>query len=423
MTVNSRHRLGEPGWAIVAAVGILYTIGLLCIYATEAAAGGVPANTIKQIVYLAAGIAVSIVIVRLGFGFFSRHAYLIFALALLSLVPLVLARYVPMDSVIPHRRGAHRWIKLPMFQLQPSEFMKVAHVIGLAAYLRYRRTYRTFWGLMIPLAASLVPMFLILLEPDLGTALLMWPVLLIMLYAAGAKARHLAMVDCVSAAMIPLFWVQLKPYQRSRIAGVLLQSETLRDRIIAHPQRYELLSTPRQAREWEVGTGMQLVRSKAALGSGGVTGQGWGRGTYVQYNFLPDKHNDFIFAIIGHQWGLAGCLLVLACFVIIVLAGMEIASATNEPFARLLAVGIVALMASQAAINIGMTIGLMPVTGMTLPFVSYGGSSLLTNFIGVSLLLSVARYRPYLLADRPFEFGRNADREKLVRPSPAYRQH
>jgi rod shape determining protein RodA len=226
----------------------------------------------------------------------------------------------------------------------------------------------------------------------------------------------------VAVCLAPVMWFQLHAYQRGRITGVLFQSDEIRERIIEEPEKYAFLGTPRQAREWEVGIGMQLVRSKVALGSGGLMGNGWGEGTFVEYNFLPDKHNDFIFAIVGHQWGLVGCLRVLGCYAIIVIAGMEIAACTIEPFGRLLVVGVVALIATQVIINVGMTVGLMPITGMTLPFVSYGGSSLLTNFLGLGFLVSVSRHRPYILADRPFEFGRAGPPDTPIKPAPTFRR-
>ena len=154
---------------------------------------------------------------------------------------------------------------------------------------------------------------------------------------------------------------------------------------------------------WQMNQGYQLRQSKVALGTGGLTGKGYGQGTFVRYNLLPEKNNDFIFAVIGHQWGYVGCLLVLAAYGAIVLFGIEVATVTNEPFGRLLAVGVIVLIVFQALINIGMTIGLAPITGMTLPFVSAGGSSLWANFIGLGLMLNVAKRRPMVIANPPFE--------------------
>ena len=413
--------LTQPAWAVLLSVTALYIIGLLCIYATEFHRQALPVNTIKQIVTLLGGVGLSFVVLRMDYRWFARHAAIIVTFAVLALIPLVLARWLPFGGLIPNRRGSYRWIQLPYFQLQPSEFMKLAYIVGLAAYLRFRKNYRTFRGLLIPVLASMPPMFLILLEPDLGTVILMMPVLFIMLYAAGAQMKHLAALILIAAAAAPIGWLSLHDYQKSRVLGVLLQSDALRQKVINQPEAYRWIASVQQAKQWEVDSGMQLLRSKAALGSGAVTGQGWGNGTFVEYNFLPDRHNDFIFAIVGHQWGLVGCVILLLCFSLIVLGGMEIAAETAEPFARLLAVGVVALIAAQVTINVGMTLGLMPITGMTLPFVSYGGSSLLTNIIGIALLISVSRHQPFLLAERAFEFAPPPEQTAQLRPLPSYR--
>jgi rod shape determining protein RodA len=208
----------------------------------------------------------------------------------------------------------------------------------------------------------------------------------------------------IGIALAPIGWGQIKGYQRARVTAVLLQSDRLRQAIIDQPDSYGFLAGRRQAIEWAAASGYQLVHSKNAIGSGGVLGQGWGQGVYVRSALLPDRHNDFVFALIGHQFGWAGCLLVLACYLVIVVSSAWIASATVEPYGRLLAVGVLTLIAAQMIINVGMTIGLMPITGMTLPFVSYGGSSMLTNFAAVALLISVSQHQPFLLETRPFEF-------------------
>lgn len=399
-------RLTAEGWAIAAAVGLLGAIGLACIGATEHAAGETYRNTSKQVFFFAGSIVASLVILRIGYQPIAQYAYPIFGLALLLLIPPFVARVTHFEfgGLVPERRNTYRWIQLPGFALQPSEFMKVAYMLALAWYLRYRKNYRTVAGLLTPLVMSAVPMVLILFEPDLGTTLQTVPVLFVVLFVAGARVKHLALIMLTGLVLVPIGWSRIAPYQRARVSLVLMQSEDLRAKVIAQPQRYAWLATPRQAARWTNDDGYQLIASKAALGSGGVTGHGWGQGTYVEYNTLPEKHNDFVFAIIGHQWGLIGCLVVLACYTAIALAGLRVATATTEPFARLLAVGVVTLIASQALMNIGENIGLMPITGMTLPFVSFGGSSLLTNFIAVALLISVSQHRPFLLADKPFEF-------------------
>jgi len=351
-------------------------------------------------------LAVAAMVLQVGYQRIAPYSYILFGLALLLLVPPLAAKilHTTFGGLVPARNGAYRWINLPGFQLQPSEVMKVGYVLALAWYLRYRKNYRRFAGLIPPFVISIVPLTMILLEPDLGTVLMLLPVLFAMLFMAGAKLAHLSVIVLAGLALAPLGWNQIHDYQRLRISAMMLQSDSLRKAVIEHPEDYRHLATKRQASEWAAGSGYQLVHAKNAIGSGGVTGHGWGGGIYCENPLLPDRHNDFVFAVVGQQWGLLGCLLVLACYVTIGVSGTVIASTTTEPFARLLAVGVVALILSQALINIGMTMGLMPITGMTLPFVSYGGSSLLTFSVALALLVSVSQHRPYLLSTRSFEF-------------------
>lgn len=403
--------LTSPGWLIVAALSVLLAIGLASIAVTDthyASGHDGPRNAAKQCIFVFFSVVAAGFVLRIGYQEIAKHAYLIFVLSLLTLVPLLVARLLQsgFGGLTAPRNGAYRWINLPGFQLQPSEFMKVAFLIALAWYLRYRRNYRRFGGLMLPFVISAIPLALILLEPDLGTALLLIPVLFIMLFMAGARLRHLAIMGLIGVAAVPFAWERLKDYQRLRVTAVLLQSEDLRQAVIERPEKYGWLAKRRQAVEWAGSSGFQLVHSKNAIGSGGLFGTGWGRGTYVNNTLLPDRHNDFILSIIGHQWGAVGCLLVLACFAVIVVAGVRIASVTTDPFARLLAVGVVALISTQVIINVGMALGLLPITGMTLPFVSYGGSSLLSNFLAIALLVSVSQHRPFLLANKPFDYQR-----------------
>jgi len=407
--MNPTRDLTKPGCVIAGAVSILLAIGLATIYVTDthyAAGHDGPANAARQFVYILASLVVVAIIIRLGYHAVLRHTYLLFALATLFLVPPLIAKltHSNLGGFVPSRNGAHRWIQLPGVQLQPSEFMKVVYVLTLAWYLRYRNNYRRLGGLLLPFLIFAIPLGLILIEPDLGTVLLLIPVLFVMLFVAGARLRHLALIATIGIAAVPFAWDRIEAYQRLRVTAVLLQSESLRRDVIAHPDRYHRLATRRQALEWSAGTGYQLVHSKNAMGSGGMLGYGWGRGPYVEYPLLPDRHNDFVFAVVGHQWGFFGCVTVLLCYFAITLAGVRIASATPDPSGRLLAVGIVTLIGTQAVVNMGMSSGLIPTTGMTLPFVSHGGSSLLSGFMCLGLLISIARHRPFTLAAQPFEF-------------------
>ncbi len=413
------HDLTEPGWFIAAAMAILLTMGLACIYTTDThyvAGNDGPGNAAKQLALACVGAVAAYAVLYVGFHEVARHAYLIFGICLVLLIPPVVAHLTQstLGGLAAPRNGAYRWLHLPGYQLQPSELMKVGFLLALAWYLRYRKNYRNIDGLLMPFAISIVPFGLILLEPDLGTVLLLICVLFGMMFMAGAKIKHLLMVALFGVVMLPVAWGHIKDYQRLRVSSVLLQIPSLRQDVIDHPEKYQSLATKRQAMEWAASSGYQLVHSKNAIGSGGLIGQGFGNGVYVNSSLLPDRHNDFVFSLIGHQWGLLGCGIVLICYTVIALSGVRIASATTDPFGRLIAVGVVTLLISQVLINIGMTIGLLPITGMTLPFVSYGGSSLLSNFVAAALLISVSQRRPFLLADKPFDYARRMDRTTLV---------
>jgi rod shape determining protein RodA len=245
-------------------------------------------------------------------------------------------------------------------------------------------------------------MVLILLEPDLGTVLLMMPILFTMLFVAGAKVKHFLIIVLMAALISPLLWYKMENYQRIRISSVLLQSSWIRQKAEQNPTLGNILvGTKFSEKKWKSDWGWHLIRSKYAVASGGAKGYGFGRGPFVKYDFLKDRHNDFIFAIIAHQWGFWGCLAVLGLYVIIVGCGLEIAGHNTDPFGKLLAVGIVAMFAVEVIVNMSMTVGLMPITGLTLPLVSYGGSSLLVSTASVGLLNNVGRCRPFSLARKP----------------------
>jgi rod shape determining protein RodA len=304
--------------------------------------------------------------------------------------------------------------------------MKIVYVLALAWYLRYRRNFRTLFGLVAPFVLTLIPMALILIQPDLGTVLLFLPVLFAMLYSAGAKVKHLSIIVLLALLSAPFFWFQIKSYQRLRVIGVVLQSQKLRDYLIEHPKVWEAIIGQRTVQdadeaakwrseltEWDRQSGYQLMRSKTAIGSGGLLGQGWNKGVFVEYDFLPEKHNDLIFAMIGHQWGLLGTVLVILCYAAIVIIGFDVATLTNDPFGRLVAVGLSTMLAAQAITNLCMAVGIGPITGITLPFVSAGGSSIISSFLCIGLLISVAHRRPMLIANPPFVFDEEAERYQV----------
>ncbi len=373
-------------------------------------------ETTRQLAWMMLGLAGMVASVLIGYQRLGRIAFPVFFICLAMLIVLVLDRKLPIPFVTP-RQNVRRWIGVGSFQIQPSELMKIAYVLALAWYLRYRRNYRRLSGLVPPFTLTLLPMALILIQPNLGTVLLFLPVLFAMLFAAGAKGRHLVTIAVLALLATPLFWFKIETYQRLRVTGVFLQSDSVRHWFREHPEAWDRLR-PRgsnssgwrlELSDWATRTGYQLVHSKTAIGSGGISGQGRD-GVFVESNLLPLKHNDFIFAMIGHQWGLIGSLLALGCYTMIVVMGFDVATFTNDPFGRLVAVGLSTMLAAQTLTNVCMTIGMGPITGVTLPFVSAGGSSMVTSFIAVGLLISVAHLRPMLIARPPFVFDEEAER-------------
>ncbi len=301
--------------------------------------------------------------------------------------PLFVATLVLLGLVylFPAKNGAHRWIPLGLADMQPSELAKLTYIMALGHYLMYRSNYRRLTGLVVPFTLTLIPVVLILREPDLGTSLLFFPVLYGMLFAAGARVKHLIAVALLGVIAMPVLWTQMSAEQQSRVTSLLSQQDGG--------------TAPR-------GDGYHLHQSKQMLALGGVWGSdvtGMPVDDPLAYH-LPAAQTDFIFCLIGERWGLPGTIGVLLVFLILFARGLMIAAGTQEPFGRLLAVGIVTLFASQLVINTGMTVGLMPITGLTLPLVSYGGSSLVTMCIGLGLLINVGLRPGYEVTGEPFRF-------------------
>ena len=394
---------------LLAACLMLVGIGIATIYSVGNPAELSPASETgnlgnlwkMQVKYTVVAIFGFIALNLVNYRRLGSISYWFFAGVIILLAYLLVSRYlVELPFAPPSRQGVHRWIAIPKLpRIQPSEFCKLAYIVVLAWYLRYRSNYRSLSALIGPFALTLLPMVLILLEPDLGTVLLMMPILFTMLFVAGAKVKHLLIIVLMALLISPLLWYKMKPYQRTRISTVLLQNEWVREKAEHYPTLGKILVGKKfSTRQWKEDWGYHLMRSKFAVASGGVRGYGFRQGPFIKYNFLPARHNDFIFAIIAHQWGFAGCLGLLGLYVVIIGCGLEIAGNNTDPFGRLLAVGITAMFAVEIIINVSMTLGLMPITGLTLPLVSYGGSSLLVSMASVGLLNNVGRCRPFSVA-------------------------
>ena len=409
-----KGRLVVVRLCLLAATLILVGVGIATIYSVGHPAEHSPAGQTedlsnywkKQVIFAVVGIVAFIAVNSVNYRRFGVVSFWIYAFVLLLLGLLLFSRYILPVPFAPMINGTHRWIKFKIAgrslpALQPSEICKLGYIMALAWYLRYRSNYRNFSALIGPFALTLLPMVLILLEPDLGTVLLMMPILFTMLFVAGAKVKHLLIIVLMAILISPLLWYKMRSYQRIRISSVVLQNAWVREKAEKHPRLGEFLVGRKFSEKlWKSDWGWHLIRSKYAVASGGATGYGFRQGPFVKYDFLTERHNDFIFAIIAQQWGFWGCLAVLGLYIIIVGCGLKIAVNNTDPFGKLLAVGIVAMFIVEVVINVGMTVGLMPITGLTLPLVSYGGSSLLVSMASVGLLNNVGRRRPFSVAPK-----------------------
>ena len=399
---------------LIVAVLMLVGIGIATIYSVGNPAELSPASQTgnlgnlwkKQVGFAIVAIVGFLLINAVNYRRLGSISYWMYGIILLLLGLLLVSRYVISIPFIPSINGTHRWIRfsignreLPV--VQPSEFCKLVYILALAWYLRYRSNYRSLSALIGPFALTLLPMVLILLEPDLGTVLLMMPILFTMLFVAGAKVKHLLIIILMALLISPLLWHKMKTYQRRRISSVVLQNTWVREKAEKYPLLGQVLvGTKFSEKQWKSDWGWHLIRSKYAVASGGSTGYGFRKGPFVKYDFLEARHNDFIFAIIAQQWGFLGCTALLLLYIIIIGCGLEIAVHNSDPFGKLLAVGIVAMFVVEVIINVSMTLGLMPITGLTLPLISYGGSSLVVSMASIGLLNNVGRCRPFTVAPK-----------------------
>ena len=353
-------------WPVLLSVGLLCTASFLAFQVTDSA-GGVDHSAL-QLRHLLVASFIALLLLLPHYEWFGRLAYP--AMALLT----VLLGAVMLTAPINYSR---RWFVLfGGLQIQPSEFAKLAFVLSLAWYLRYRKNFRLLSGLIGPFLLMLIPSCLILVEPDLGTALLFPIVLYVMLIAAGARLRHLLVIALLALVALPGAYPLLKGYQKERIKSLIIQVTS------DHSEAF--------LRSYREGPGLQAYLSKVAIASGGLTGHGLDGADLIRRGILPEAHTDFIFAVVGSQWGFLGCLLIIVLYLAFLAAALEIAASSKDPFSRLVAIGLATLLLAQAFINLAMTLGLGPVVGIALPFISYGGSSLLTNMIAVGILLNIS---------------------------------
>jgi len=359
-----REKLGRLDGPILLIVLALCAIGLLTVYSGTRTFGGKGFPLYgKQAIWLVLGIGTFLVVYLVGDGYIEETAWPAYGTILVLLVIVLVAGKV--------RGGAQRWISFGGFNLQPSEFAKIALVLVLASFFSERHTPAGL-GLSDTMTAILVavpPFLLVALQPDLGTAGVLLLILAAMMLVACVRARVFLLLAVVGAGGIPLLWMLMRDYQKQRILTLL------------DPERDPL------------GAGYHVIQSKIAVGSGGLFGKGYLHGTQGFLRFLPEQHTDFAFAVFSEEWGFAGSIVLLALYLALCYRGFTLASRCQDRFAAIACGGITTYFLVHAVINLMMVCGLFPVVGIPLPFVSYGGSSMLTNMMALGILSNLARTR------------------------------
>jgi cell division protein FtsW (lipid II flippase) len=363
-------------WTVVLLFAALLSAGWLGIARSEELAGGSGRLLRQQMVWSAVGVLAMLAAAWPSYRRLSRWSYPIFGVVVASL--LVVYGF-------PAVNGAHRWIRLGPVGFQPSEFAKVAFVLAMARYLMFRENFRRPAGLLVPLAIALVPVLLILKEPDLGTACVFLPVLLAMLFVAGARRRDLALVLAAALACTPVLWTQMSREQRSRVTAL-----------------WEYTGPDQRPTDH----GFHLHRAKQMIALGGAWGSLVGGDAVDEPTayYVPEPATDSIFVVLAERTGLVGAGLLLGLYAALVWRGLVIAEGTSEPYGRLVAAGLVSLVAVEVVINTGMLVGLLPITGLSLPLVSYGGSGLVAHAVACGLLVNIAVRPGYEVAREPFRF-------------------
>jgi rod shape determining protein RodA len=352
-------------WPLFVMVAAIALIGVVNLYsATNAMPPQLRDIYIQQIYWLTLGAGAAVLIASIDYRYYERYGWVAYGVGIVLLVLVFL--------VAPRVRGSLRWIPIGSFSLQPSELMKVFFIVALAKHLHDdpRTEGRTLKDLVIPGLILALPLGLILKQPDLGTAMIIAAIFGSIMFLTHLKLRSFITLVLSFVVSAPLTWKYLlKDYQRERMVAFLDPENDI------------------------LGKGWHAYQAKVAIGSGGITGKGFLQGTQVQHRFLPDAHSDFPFSVWAEEQGFIGSFVLVLLYLGLVLWGLKIASEAKDRFGAVVAVGVSALIFWQTVINLGMVCGLLPVVGITLPLVSYGGSSVLTVMIGIGLLMSVSLRR------------------------------
>ncbi len=363
-------------WGMVALIIGITLIGLTAVYSATYTQHGPSSLFTKQVIWVLIGIVVMFAALLPDYHTVGRYAYVLY---IVSVVALVLVALIGKTGM-----GAQRWLPLGPFQFQPSELAKLSLVLALARFYAEdpKRGGYDLRDLAVPAGMVAVPLVLVLKQPDLGTALMLAFTAALITVLGGIRFRAVVAVALIGAMIASIvflvppvrhkIWTSLKPYQQKRIKAFI-----------------DPASDP-------LGSGYHATQSKIAVGSGQTTGKGFRQGTQSQMAFLPERHTDFIFAVIAEEHGFIGSSLLVILYVSLLLVGVEAAKSAKDKLGTLMAGGIVSMLALYVCINIGMAVGILPVVGVPLPLVSYGGTSIITTFLAIGLLLNI-RSRRFML--------------------------
>jgi rod shape determining protein RodA len=353
-------------WNLIIISILIFTIGILNLYSAthqDATQGGMPLYK-TQLLWFGVGSLLSLAILLIHYQVISRFAYFIYFTNILLLVLVLVAGKSSL--------GGQRWIGFGPIRMQPSEFMKISMVIALAKYFESDRAQRPYSlrDLILPTSLVILPAGLIILQPDLGTALILVFTYITLILFIGIKKQTLFTLLILGLIAAPIIYkFGLKDYQRKRITTFL-----------------DPTSDPK-------GSGYNSIQSMIAIGSGKFLGKGFKKGTQSQLNFLPEHHTDFIFSVFSEEHGFLGALVLLSFYLLFFLTALNIAYVSHDKFGTILALGITFIFFWHMLINIGMVSGILPIVGVPLPFMSYGGSSLITSLVGVAILTNISNKR------------------------------
>jgi rod shape determining protein RodA len=360
-----RRLLFNFDWTLLVLILVISVIGILNIYSAGNSLDNFRQETlyIKQVQWIVLGLILIGIIICIDYRFICRFAYVIYTVSILLLIVVALYGYAT--------HGSQRWIVIGGFFFQPSELVKLTIIIALAKYFDDHMTERSYSlkELLMPFFIVLIPFLFILKQPDLGSALMLIFIAISVCFFIGIKWRSLLVAVSGGLILVPFSWFFLKDYQKERIMTFF------------NPENDPL------------GAGYHIIQSMIAVGSGGIFGKGYLKGTQTQLKFLPVQQTDFVFSVFAEEWGFLGALILMIMFLILILWCLKIAMNSRDLLGLLLSFGITMFIFWEVFINVGMVLGMMPVVGIPLPFLSYGGSSMVVLMTAMGLLLNVSMRR------------------------------